>query len=58
MIFPIKVPFDVDIIGTIFILLSRYEEHVLNRESHFDKFGRFKAARYPFIKSTYCGRAN
>lgn len=34
--------FDVDIIGTIFILLSRYEEHVLNRESHFDKFGRFK----------------
>jgi hypothetical protein len=32
----------VDIIGTIFIPLSRYEEHVLNRESHFDKFGRFK----------------
>lgn len=33
---------NIDLLGTIFIMLSRYEEYVLN-SSHFDHFGRFKA---------------
>lgn len=33
---------NIDLIGTIFIMLSRYEEYVLSKP-HFDTFGRFKA---------------
>lgn len=37
-----KEPYDIDILGTIFVLLSRYEEHILDHTC-FDRLGRFKA---------------
>jgi len=35
----------IDIIGTIFILLSRYEEYILTKVDNFDHLGRFKASK-------------